>query len=50
MDSGAADCDIRTALYSTDYGDGNNGNASITHAQLDAETNFHFSITYKTAS
>jgi len=46
--SGNAKCDIRTALNSTSYNDDLNGNAHITNGFLDAETNFHFSITYKT--
>tara|TARA_R110000803_G_scaffold93599_6_gene161117 strand:+ start:1194 stop:2369 length:1176 start_codon:yes stop_codon:yes gene_type:complete len=47
--SGNAKCDIRTALNSTSYNDDLNGNAHITNGFLDAETNFHFSITYKTS-
>tara|TARA_R110000744_G_scaffold173763_1_gene292498 strand:+ start:27 stop:893 length:867 start_codon:yes stop_codon:yes gene_type:complete len=46
--SGNAKCDIRTALNSTSYNDDLNGNQSINNGFLDAETNFHFSITYKT--
>ena len=50
MDSNTNKIDIRTALHSTSYNDDANGNASITDGDLDAETNFHFSVIYKTSA
>ena len=49
MSSNSAKCVIRTALASV-YNDDTNGNALISDGQLDAESNFHFSVVYKTSA